>query len=215
MPVGEPTLGEANIPVLKACALSVLSREIIQDSEPSALTVVGQSLVATLVNVIDSAFFASSTVDGPAGLGAITPSLIDAGDSWASLDAFAGAQSVAEQHGTTIDYYVTSPQNALALSVLKANPGVGSNVPLLQNDPSVPAGRVINGAPLLVSAALTGSVVWAIPQNRVTFVLREGITVEKDASVFFTSQRVALMATVRCGWKVLDELAISKITLSP
>ena len=31
----------------------------------------------------------------------------------------------------------------------------------------------------------------------------------------FRSQRVALMATARVGWKVLDEAAVSKITLSP
>jgi HK97 family phage major capsid protein len=216
VPVGGATLGEVDIVPAKTNALTVLSRELIADSEPGALTLVGQSLVATLVKVIDAAYFASSTVDGPAGLLSITPSNVDAGDAWQTLDAFEGAKSISEQHGTVVDNFVCSPQTALALSVLKANPGVGSNVPLLQPDPTAPASRTISsGVPLLTSPSIGANIVWVIPQNRVVFALREGITVEKDTSVFFTSQRVALMATARVGWKVLDELAISKITLSP
>jgi HK97 family phage major capsid protein len=216
VPIGEAGLGEVDIVPAKTNAATVLSREIIADSEPGALTLVGQSLVATLVKVIDTAYFAASTTNGPAGLLSITPTLIDAGDAWATLDAFEAAKSNAEQHGTVVDNFVCNPTTALKLATLKANTGVGSNVPLLQPDPTAPASRTISGVPLLVTPAIaTNDLVWALPKNRIAFALREGITVEKDSSVFFTSQRVCLMATARCAWKVLDALAISKITTSP
>jgi hypothetical protein len=86
------------------------------------------------------------------------------GGSWANLDAFEAAKSVAEQHNATVDTFACAPATALALSTLKEYGTAGSNVPLLQSDPSAPASRTISGVPLLVSPAVAVDVVWALPR---------------------------------------------------
>ena len=213
--IGEPALAEKDIPVLKASVLCVLSQEMVEDSEPDALNMVGRSLVARLVSVIDASFFANTTTNGPAGLLSITPTLADAADAWANTDAFEFAKSNAEQHGTVLNYFCCNPATALKLSTLKAYSTAGSNINLLQADPASPAGRVISGVPVLTSPSIGNDIVYGIPQNRVTFALRKGLTVSADHSVFWTRQRVGLMATARVGWAFLDPTAITKITTSP
>jgi hypothetical protein len=45
--------------------------------------------------------------------------------------------------------------------------------------------------------------------------LRQGTTVESDRSVFFTSDRTAVRATVRVSWGFLDPAAVCKIATTP
>ena len=80
-------------------------------------------------------------------------------------------------------------------------------MPLLASDPTAPAFRVVSGVPLLTSPTIVNDVVWALPRARIIFALRTGTTVESDRSVFFTSDRTAVRATVRVSWGFLQATA--------
>ena len=53
---------------------------------------------------------------------------------------------------------------------------------------------------------------WAIPAERVLFVVRQDATVVSDTSVMFTSDRVAIRCTMRVSYAFTQPLAITKIT---
>jgi hypothetical protein len=55
-------------------------------------------------------------------------------------------------------------------------------------------------------------VVWAVPQQHSLFVLRQDASVQTDSSVYFTSDRVAIRATLRVSFGFMYPLAVVKIT---
>src|SRR6478672_680441 len=134
--VTDPTVDEVDIVPKKLAGLTVITNELAADSSPAALQVVGDGLVRDLARKTDQAFFANTTTNGPAGLLSITPTAADAGDAWANLDAFEFAKSNAEQHNTVVDTFVANPATALKIATLKQFGTAGSNVALLQPDPS-------------------------------------------------------------------------------
>lgn len=145
------------------------------------------------------------------GLPSLTTGVItEAGTSFSSLDSFAAAITAAETVGATISAFVCSPPEALALAKLRQ--ATGSNVPLLGADVTSPTSRSIFGVPLYVSPFVGPKVVWAIPGDRVMVVVRADAKVEADSSVYFTSDRVAVRATMRVGFAYPHALAIQKIS---
>ena len=189
-----------------------MSNELASDSSPAALGVVGDGLVRDLRRKIDSAYFGNTVTNGPSGLGSLTTSTATNGGSWATLDSFEAAKSAAETLHTSISSFVAAPATALALSTIKEYSTAGSNKPLLSADPTQPTSRTISGVPLYVSPAVAADVVWAIPQAHSLFVLRQDASVVTDSSVYFTSDRVAVRATLRVSFGFTYPIAIVKVT---
>ncbi|OYO05451.1 phage major capsid protein [Enemella evansiae] len=206
----EATLDEVTITPAKVAGLTIISRELANDTNPAAAGVVGEGLARDIARKVDEAYFGKLAAPAPAGLDSINPTVAVGGGSWANLDLFAAALSNAENHNTVVNRFVANPATVLALSVIKKQ--TGSVEMLLAPDPSVPGKRTILGVPLLSSPAVAPDVVWAIPQNRAHLVLREGARIEVDSSVFFTSDRVAVKATMRVGFGFSDPAAVTKLT---
>ena len=194
--------------------LTVISNELRDDTTPAALGIVGNSIVRDLQRKIDSAWFAASTTNGPAGLQSLTTSTASAGGSWDDFDAFEAAKSAAETLGATITAFVTNPATALELTTVKQFASVGSNVPLLAPSATAPAARQISGVPLLVSPAAPANIVWGIPREYTLFVLRQPTTVVSDSSAYFSKDSTGIRATTRIGFCFTYPAAIVKITKS-
>lgn len=210
--VSDPVLSEITVTPKKLAGLVVVSNELAADSSPAALQVVGQGLVRDLKRKIDAAYFGNTVTNGPSGLGSLTTSTATNGGTWATLDSFEAAKSAAETLHSTITAFVTSPATALTLSTLKQFGTVGSNMPLLQSDPTQPVARTISGVPLYVSPSVGADIVWAIPQQHSLFVIRQDASVVTDSSVYFTSDRVAVRATLRVSFGFTYPLTVVKIT---
>lgn len=211
IPVSDPTIQEVMITPAKLAGLSVITRELAEDSSPAAAQAVGEGLARDIARKLDAAFFGTKGTDPvqPSGLDDVTTTgAVSA--AFTSTDPFAEALSLAEISGATITAFVTDPGTALVLAKVKK--ATGSNEPLLGNDPTAPTSRTVLGVPLLVSPAVTPGTIWGIPRDRVHLVVRAGATVETDSSVFFTSDRVAVKATMRVGWGFPHAAALVKIT---
>ena len=70
--VSDPDIDELDVVPKKLAALVVATNELIQDSDPSALDVVGQGLTRDLQVRLDSAFFGNTVTDRPDGLQSLT-----------------------------------------------------------------------------------------------------------------------------------------------
>lgn len=214
----DPTLDEIEITAAKVAGLTIISRELADDSSPEAAEVVGEGLARDIARKVDQAFFGNLPSPAPAGLNSLPTTAgnvqtVDAGADWTNLDPFAEALSKAEQVGAVITAWVTTPAVALKLATLKE--GTGSNKPLLGNDPGAPTRRQILGLPVFVSPDVVTDTVWGIPEDRAVICIREDAEVESDRSVFFTSDRVAVKATMRVGFGFAHRAALVKISVTP
>jgi HK97 family phage major capsid protein len=201
-----------NVTPKKVAALSIISSELANDSSPAALSVVGDGMVRDVKRQLDASFFGNTTANGPNGLGSLTTATASNGGTWANLDSFEAAKANAENLFTQVTAFVAAPATVLALSTLKEYSTAGSNVPLLQSDPTKPVSRTIGGVPLYSSPAVAADVVWALPAQHALFIVRSGATVVSDSSVMFTSDRVAIRTTMRVSYAFTLPLAITKIT---
>lgn len=214
IPVTDADVQELIITPAKVAGLTVVSRELANDSNPEATQVVGDGLGRDIAKKIDGAAFGAHTTNGPDGLKALSGvTEIDATGPLDNLDAFAEAISEAENVGAQLTSFVASPAVALALARLKT--GTAFNTPLLGVDAANPTQRLVQGVPLVVSPAMDDATVWGIPKFFSYVVLRDDeapIDISRDA--FFTSDRIAVKATLRVSWGWPHPAAIQKIVLS-
>lgn len=199
-----PNLAEAVVVPAKVAGLTVVSRELAQDSNPSAQRVVGESLARAIVRQVDAAFLGALPAPAPAGLGTLTNSSTITGASLNDLDVFAQAVAEAENNGGNTTAFIMNPTDALALAEIKT--GTGSNQALL-NDP-----RTILGRPVKVNKNVPQGTIWAVDKTRIFSVIREDTTLAVSPDAFFSSDRIALRATMRIGFAVAQSKALVKIT---
>lgn len=211
----DATLDELDIVPSKLAALSVISSELANDSTPEAAQAVGEGITRDLVRKVDAALFTATTTNGPGGLPGLSgiTTVNGPATAYANVDPFSDAIYTAAQHNGQISAWVTNPATAMALAKVKQYTAGASNVPLLGADPTMPGRRQILGIPLLTSPSVstTNNVVWGISKQFGYFVIRQDAQVESDRSVFFTSDRVAIRATLRVGFGFPNPAAIVKI----
>jgi HK97 family phage major capsid protein len=209
----DPTLQELEVTPSKCAGLTVVSRELADDSSPAASQVVGDGLARDIARRIDQAAFAGLASPAPAGLTTLSgiQTYVNA-TAFANLDFAAQAISKAETVGAKVTAFVTSPATALALATIKQ--ATGSNQPVLGVDVTAATSRSILGVPLYVSQYVAASTLWAVDSSRVWLVVRDDASVEADRSVFFTSDRVAVKATMRAGFGFVHPQAVVKVTLA-
>ena len=209
--VSDSTLSEIVLVPKKLAGLTVVTNELAADSDV-ALEQIGQGLVRDLQRKLDAAYFGSTITKGPSGLGSLASTAVDAGDSWTNLDTFEAAKSAAETINTTLTAFVCAPATALILAQLKE--ATGSNKQLLSAD--APTSRTIAGLPLYVSPAVTGAgVVWGIPKAHSLVVIRNDAPVVTDSSVYFTSDRAAIRATLRLDLGFTYPASVIRIAPTP
>lgn len=184
--VSDADLDELVVTPKKLAGLTVVSNELIDDSDPSALQVVSDGLVRDLQTRLDGAYFGDSVSHGPNGIASLNNVQdVDAGSAFDDLDPFAEAISKAETVGSTLTALVAHPTTVLSILQLKVADTY--NQPLLGVDATSPTKRSVLGVPLYSSPACSADVVWGIPRQKAFVVLRSDPQVAVDSSAFFTS----------------------------
>ncbi|MGD7707248.1 phage major capsid protein [Microlunatus sp. Y2014] len=211
IPATDADLDEELVTPAKLAGLTIISRELSEDTNPEAAATVGAGLARDIARKLDAAFFGSKGADvvQPAGLEDLLGVSTVSG-AFTNTDPFSEAVAAAEQVGATVSSFVTDPATALTLAKVKR--ATGSNEPLLGTDAMSPTRRTVLGLPLLVSPAVTVGTVWALPKARVFVVIRSDARIDVNPSVYFTSDRVAVRATMRVGFGFAHPAAVVKIT---
>ena len=204
---------ELTVTPAKVAGLTIISRELADDSAPAAAQVVGDGLARDIARRIDQAAFAGLASPAPGGLTTLSgvQTYVNAG-AFGNLDFAAEAISKAETVGATVTAFVTSPATALALAKVKT--ATGSNQPVLGMDATSATSRQILGVPLYVGQYVAANTLWAIDSSRTWLVVRDDAKVEADRSVFFTSDRVAVKATMRAAFGFTHPQSIVKVTVA-
>jgi HK97 family phage major capsid protein len=180
----------------KTAGLTLLSSELVDDSDPAIANQVAAALANQIAQAIDTAFFGNTTTKGPNGLLSLSSTAVDTGASVANLDAFISARYAAEAHSAKLTHWLMSPATAEALSKLKV--ASGSNQSLLQ---FVDDGITVAGLPVLTSTHVDATTVaWGVDKSQLRYVLRSGTTVERFPSVTNDGQHVRAISRVGFGF---------------
>ena len=86
-----------------------------------------------------------------------------------------------------------------------------SNAPLLGIDGTPVGERSLFGVPVFVDSAVVADVIGVWDSNAVAVALRRDVKVESDTSRYFDTDSVAVRATLRADWTVLDPQRVVKI----
>lgn len=213
IPTSDAVLDELDVTPSKLAGLSIITSELANDSSPAAASQIGAGLSRDLARKLDAAFFGALPSPAPAGLGALSgvQSVVAAG-AFGSTDSFSKAVSLAEGVGATTTAFIVGPSTALSLATLKETNG--SLKPLLGGDGTAATQRLIGGIPVIVSAAVPPNVAWAVDSSRILTVIRQGATVVADSSQYFSSDRVAIRATLRAAFGFVHPQSVVKITIA-
>jgi HK97 family phage major capsid protein len=212
--ITDPVVGELVITPPKVAGLVVVSNEFVNDSDPSALEIVGQGLVRDIRDKIDSAYFGNTVANGPDGIESLANVATTTSAFDGSLDVVAEAISLGEQNGVTLDEMslVLHPTDTLRLGTAKTD-DTDSNVSLLAPDASSPTKRSVLGVPLYSCQFVTEGTGWLIPHTRTFVVIRQDASVVSDPSPFFSSDRTAVRAVMRVSPAFPHEEAIVRVAI--
>lgn len=200
----DATFDELTVTPSKVAGMSVISRELAEDSSPAAQQIVGDGLARDISKKIDAAFFAATTTNGPAGLESLTTSTATyavggpTNTDWA-LSAFAAA----EAQGGNVTSFVTDPATALTLATAKES---------TDSERNLLTGRTVEGVPLVVSTHVPAGTIWGIDSRYVQVVVRDNTRLEVDKSAYFSTDQVAVKATMRVGFAFTHPDALVKVT---
>lgn len=199
----KPTLDEVSIVPSKAAGIRALSRELVEDSDPSAQELVGQELARALVEQVDTAFFGNLPAPAAKGLGSIAPTI--ATGALTSLDLIHEAKAAAEGQGGRPTALLAHPLDVLRMVKLKTSEG--SNQGLLAD------ATTVAGIPVISTEFATEGEPWLVDASAVLTILREDTTVAVNDSTYFTSDRIAIRGTVRIGFGFTRPSALVKVLL--
>lgn len=212
IPASDAVFSEAKAEARKIAGLTIISRELAEDSSPAAAEEVGRGLVRDIRRKVDRAFVLDLAAPAPAGLGSLeNVTVIAAGASWMNTDPMIDATAAAASAGAALSHWVVSAADLVSIRKLKTS--TGSNQALVT--PDAGGGLMLEGLPVVVSPDLAPGTAYGVDSSRIVFGIREDASVVSDSSVFFTSDRVAVRATMRLTWAFPHEESIVKIAVTP
>lgn len=200
----DPVLDEIEVTPAKVAGLTIISRELAEDSSPSAAEMVGASLARALTLQVDKGFMGNLPAPAAKGLGSITPTVVSG--ALDSLDSLHEAKAAAAAEGGAPTVLLAHPTDLLALATLKDQ--ADSNRALLADTTNVA------GLPVVASRHATAGQLWLLDASQIVTVLREDVTLAVSHDSHFTSDRVALRATLRVGFAFPKPAALVRVDLA-
>ncbi|MYW05764.1 phage major capsid protein [Streptomyces sp. SID3343] len=194
----------------KFAGLTVISREMAEDSSPSAGDQIGRSIARQIANSVDKALLNVLAAPNPSGLASLAGiSKVAAPVTYKDLDPLEEALSLSEAAGGNITAWVMDAATALEIAKLKDQ--ANSNRGLLNSDMTAEGRRQILGRPVFVSPYSPADVVYGVSRSELLTIIRNGTKLDVDKSVYFTSDRVAVKGTMRIGFAFPIEAAHVRI----
>lgn len=192
--------------------LTIISRELADDSNPSAADQVGRSIARQIANSVDNALFNSLAAPNPSGFAALAGiSTVSAPAAYANLDPFEEAVSLSDAAGGRITAWVTGAAVSLEIAKLKEQTS-GSNRSLLNPDLTAEGRRTILGRPVIVSPYVPADVVYGVSKDDFLVVERQDTRLDVDHSAYFSSDRVGVRGTMRVAFAMPVAAAHVRIT---
>jgi len=188
----------------KVAALTLLSNEVVLDSDPAALNVVGQAMLRAIAIEIDRAIFHGAGGTAPLGIletsttTGFTPLPDQAGPvGYEALVRAAGQVSAA---GGRPDVAYIHPTDHVALQLAAG----GDDRPLITGDASQGAPPVVAGLRLYITPALEAGEALVAQADQVVVAIRRDASVEFSSDYAFERDGTAARVIARVDAGVND-----------
>lgn len=204
----DPDMQETPIAFSKVAGLTIVSREMANDSSPQAQEIIGQSLTRSIIAQVNKAFVGNLAAPAPKGLASLTTASTVIGTdtgSVKSLDTFAMAVGLASNLGRNITGWIVNPTDATNIALIKES--TGSQKRLIEST------ATLEGLPVFRNANVPAGTAWGLDASLIFTGLRSDVEVAISDQVYFTSDRVAIRATARIGFGFPVPDAVTKIEL--
>lgn len=203
IPQDDGETDEVTVIPSKIGAISRVSAEAAEDSDPAIAEQVAKGLARQIAEGIDKAFFGNTVTNGPSGLLSTDYTAIDTGAMFTNLDSFLAAVFAAENVGAQLTAWAMHPTVAEAVSKIKV--AASDNRTLLSYDNR---GLTIVGLPVIVSRHIDSTTLaWGISASRNRTVLRKGTTVDRSKDTGFANDAIDIRGLSRVGFGFLQEAA--------
>lgn len=200
----DPVLDEITTTPSKVAGLTIISRELAEDSSPAAAELVGASLARAITLQVDRGFLGDLAAPAAKGLDSLTDVTVVEGEL-SSLDVIHEAKAASAAEGGAPSVILANPSDVLALALLKDE--TGSNRALVEST------STIAGVPLVSSRHVAAGKLWVLDAGQVVTVLRDDVELAVSRDSHFTSDRVALRATMRVGFAFPRPASLVRVDL--
>lgn len=189
----------------KTAGFTVLSNELVADSDPSVAAQVAQGLANQIAQAIDTAYFSNTTSNGPNGLLSLAATTVDSGSSVTNLDPFIAARYKAELNGAKLTHFLVNPSVAQTISQLKTASGYNTSLLSFVDD-----GVQIAGIPVITSIHVdAATTAWGVDASQQRYVLRQGTSVETFP--YIDHDGTYVRAISRIGFGFLNPAGVIRI----
>jgi HK97 family phage major capsid protein len=228
----DPNYDEIVATPRKIAALTLVSNELVADSNPSVLEMLEMQLARAMALKFDLAYFEGSAtppeIRGLRNVSSINTAGSPGGNGTAAggfvnLDFFASALGQLEADNASASVAIMHPRTWTQLSKLKEQ-ATGSNKPLLQDSAgsgSQGLSRSLYGVPVLLSSQLSltesqgtsndCSSIYVYDASHVVAVRRADLRIEVDRSYRFNFDQTAIRAILRIDVVHPQPKAINRI----
>jgi HK97 family phage major capsid protein len=224
----DPTLETIQVTPSKAAALTVVSRELADDSDPAILQIVADKLTRSVGLTIDLGFFEGSGASNmprglknTSGITNDTTTMTANGSTFSNLDPILTAIGVLEQKNVNMDKVAIVMHGRSYAELLKLKDSQNRYLSVNVLDGTQGYQRSIDGIPLYVSNQLSitetqgtssaASSVYVYDASQVLFVRSHALRVEMSYDAFFGNDQVAVRAIARVGVSVPNPLAVYRL----
>lgn len=188
----------------KAAGLVPVSTELAEDSSPDAAQLIGRSLSRALIDRVDAAFFGDLASPAPKGLESLA--VTELSTTLENLDGLLEARASIAGDGGGATAILAHPADALALAKLKDSDG--SNRSLIEDVSTV------IGLPVIQSAHASQGALWVVDASTIHTVVRSDVAVESSREAYFSSDRVAVRATMRVDFGFSHPERVVKLSIT-
>ncbi len=200
---GDPVGDELVLRPYKCAALSTVSNEAVNDSDPSALDAIGSSMLRAIGLAVDRAYFVGTgpSNDQPQGILTQALPIHDGAVDYAGIVTAAG---IVRGKGGRPDSLYLNPSDLTALQLAVD----GLNRPLIQADPTQGMSETIAGLRIWATPAVPAATALVAEAAQVVVCLRQDATVatSSDASFHTDASLVRVVARTDVGINDVDGL---------
>lgn len=201
----DPELDELVIQTDKIAVVSRTSNEAVRNA-PGSSSILSTSLTRAVTVKGNTAFLGNTA--NPTGLLHV-PGVSDGGTLDGNLDALENTIGLIEAADGIPTHVVAHPEDWATIRGIKAS--ADSNVPLL-GSPADQTERRVFGLDVIVSSAATkGSLLVTSKESIYAAIGQLILATSEDA--YFTRDSVAIRATWRIGWDVIDPAHLGTVTM--
>jgi len=193
----------------KCAALTTISNEVIDDSDPSAIDAIGTAMVRAVALTVDAAFLGGAGAKDPLGLLRLTG--LPGATGSVDFDGLVTGAGAIRAAGGTPDVVYMSPADLTQLQLAKD----ANDRPLIWPDATAAIGNTIAGLRVFPTPALPAGTALIAEAAQIVVAVRRDATVAVSEDAIFAQDGALVRVVMRADIGVADINGLYRLGAAP